>query len=84
VKMSEDEISIEEFMSLSEEAPARGKVSEEALLAELTGKAVTCSVLAKKFGVSYSAMHSKLKRLLEAGKVQRRYKEGTAFWTAAQ
>jgi len=80
-----EEISLEEFWNLSEEQPetARGKIDEEELLSYLSNTAATTSKLAEKFGVSYSGMHAKLTRLLNKGKVVRRYKGKTPYWTAA-
>jgi len=81
-KKAPEELDIEEFMALSDEAPIRKGKTTDAEVLEFTGeKAKTCSDIAKNCGdVSYSAMHARLKRLLKKGKVMRRYKEGSAFW----
>jgi len=47
---------------------------------------LTCSALADRCGVTYSAMYSRLTRLLKAGLVVRRYSEetGKSYWTSAE
>lgn len=75
-----EELSIDEFLELSEEKPKRGKVDEDELKELLKDKARTTTMLRKHFSVTYSAMHGRLSRMLEAGSVVRRYKEGKTFW----
>ena len=77
-----EELSVEEFLELSEEAPARSKVSDQEILGYLdTGKRTTA--IAQHFSVSYSAMLARLKRLAADGKVSKRYKEKAAFWISS-
>lgn len=85
MKLAEEEkapesISIEDFVTLSEEKPPRGKVDESKLLSMISKKAVTARALADKFGVSYSAMYARLTKLKESGEVQQRYDKGNAYW----
>jgi len=82
----EEEISLEEFMKLDETAPEKGKVKQEEVLGHITGKALTGSKLAELCGVTYSAMYSRLTRLLKKGLVIRRYdpKSGRSYWTRAE
>lgn len=75
-----DEITIDEFETLSAEAPPRGKVDKDSLLEFIGTTAKTCSAIAKKFSVTYSAMHSSLERLCEGKKVVKRYKDGKAYY----
>lgn len=81
-----EEISVEEFMTLEEKAPVKGKTTEDEVLALITDRALPTSTIAKKVnppnGITYSAMWSRLTRLLKAGKVSRKYKEGKAYWMA--
>ena len=74
------EISVDEFLTLSDEVPERGKVKESELLTMVEGKAMTAAGLAKAFSITYSAMWSRLKRLVNSGEVVRKYKEGKAFY----
>lgn len=75
-----DEISIDVFETLSDEAPPRGKVDAADLLAFISEKAKTCSGIAKEFKVTYSAMHSRLARAVEKGTIKKGYRDGKAYF----
>jgi len=78
-----EELSVEEFLELSETPPERAKVSDKEIL-EYLQTAKRTNAVAQHFGVSYSAMLARLKRLASEGKVVRRYKEKAAFWINAE
>jgi hypothetical protein len=76
-----EELSVEEFLALSEVAPAKEKVADKDLM-EFLQTARRTNVIAAHFKVSYSAMLARLKRLAADNKVVKRYKEKAAFWIA--
>jgi len=81
--MVEEEISIEEFRSLSE-VLEKAKTSEEEVLALISDKAMSTNAIASALGLSYSAIYARLTRMLKNGKIEKRYKGGTAFWLVKQ
>jgi len=77
-------LSLEEFEQLPEEKPSRAKVSTEQLLEFLSEQAYSTKEVAAFLGVQPGTAYSRLKRLLNAGKVRVRYRGATAFWMASQ
>lgn len=77
-----EELSVEEFMELSEEKPSQSKVSDQDLL-DYLNTAKRTNACATHFDISYSAMLARLKKLASNGKVEKRYKERAVFWINA-
>jgi len=74
-------ISIEEFRKLSKTFE-RTTIPSSEILEAITDEALSTSQLADQFGLSYSAMYSRLKRMLKNGQVEVGYSEGNAYWLA--
>jgi len=62
-------ISLEEFEKLPKEKPARAKVSTQELLEFLSEQAYSTKEVAAFLNVQTGTAYSRLKRLLQAGKV---------------
>lgn len=77
-------ISIEDFKKLPTERPARAAVSNEQLLEALSEQAMTTAEVAAFLGVKVGTAYSRLKRLLQAGKVQVRYDGAKSVWAAVK
>jgi transposase len=76
-------ISIEDFKKLPAEKPLRAGVSNEELLAQLKTQAMTTAEVAAFLGVKNGTAYSRLKRLLQQGKVVVRYEGAKAYWAVA-
>jgi len=75
-------ISLEEFEKLPKEKPARAKVSTQELLEFLSEQAYSTKEVAAFLNVQTGTAYSRLKRLLQAGKVVVAYSGATAYWRA--
>jgi len=76
-------IPISEVAKLPREKQARAGVSNEDLLAQLTEQGMTTQEVAAFLGVKTGTAYSRLRRLLEAGKVEVRYQGARAIWIKA-
>lgn len=73
-------ISIEDFKKLPAEKPTRAAVTNEQLIEVLKEQAMTTAEVAAFLGVKIGTAYSRLKRLLQAGKVQVRYDGAKSVW----
>jgi len=72
-------VPVEEFLNLPEEKPERASRSDE-IIALITNNPMTCSQIAEKLGMKYATAYSILTRLVKAGKVAKRYKDGVPYY----
>jgi len=77
--MSEDVVSIEEFLQWEEVKPKSSLAVE--ILALITNRPMSCTQIAKELGRKYATVFSCLQRLVKAGQVVKRYApDGTPMY----